>query len=356
MSKVVSRRWVGRLFSWGAAGPICVGLLSSCVDEDLVSDEGTASGGAEAEEGSGGRSPASGGTASGSGGRSAGTGGTASGGAGGAGGANLGGSAPMTEAEWNAAMAPIAGPHEIWTFDTCDEPHSGSASLRVGPEYSVVPSLGYTQAANFDPDTNVVFDVVPLPFCTDAADCSEQPGGACQGVIADAYCQYAEPLPSEQCETDADCTAKAEGECVPAMGYDEARLCYPTGLCEDVTGTCAYAGDLPCTDDADCTERVDGKCILPVVDTHCRYGTCTDDADCGEAERCGCGLCVSAACDSDAACPNEETCELSVSACTNAGGFHCTTPEDECIAGEPVCFYQWQPDGGFWGSDVCLTR
>lgn len=295
-------------------------------------------------------------------------GGTTSGGSGGANGGGSGGasgsgasgggsgSGRMTEAEWHAAQQVLVGPHEIWTYDSCEDPYEGSMSVRVGPEYSVVPTFGFEEAADFDVATNIVFDVVPEPYCVSSADCTEQPGGVCQGSIADAFCQYPEPLPPDDCSVDADCTKKPDGTCVPPVGFEEYRVCYPTGVCEEPSGTCTYASDAPCTGDADCSELAGGKCILPVENTTCRYGTCFEDDDCGLGDRCGCGQCLAAACGSDEDCPESETCEVGPSWCLgDLGAFHCTTPLDECTAGEPDCAFQ-PGEPGHWGTERCLIK
>lgn len=328
---------------WAGVVPLLASLLSACwgtaskvtpeTDESAILGSGSAP-----------AAPSGGAGSLGSGGTSvvAGSGGT--------GGASVGSGGRMTEAEWRAATAPLSGPHEIWTYDECDPPHAGSSSVRVGQEYSVVPPVGYTAAADFDAETNVVFDVSLGSYCVSSADCTEQPDGVCQGRIVDAYCQYPDPLPPDECSTDADCTKKPDGTCVAPIGFEEHRLCYPTGVCKDPSGTCVYAGDAPCTDDADCTEGADGRCIFPVVSTNCRYGTCFEDTDCEDGQRCGCGQCVEADCTSDDVCPEGETCEMSRGFCFGYGGFYCSTPNDRCKAGESGCIYQ--PDG-VWGSGIC---
>jgi|GEM_PF-1900799 len=313
-------------------------------------------------EGSGGASSASGGTATA-------TGGTDSVGSGGAnvgsGGANVsesggttaeGGGALLSEEEWRAATAPIPGPHDIWTVDTCQEPHTGSNSERLGPEYSVIPLIGYTATADFNAVTNRVYDVAVMDYCVTSAECSEEPGGACQGYTGDAYCLYPDPSPAETCSIDADCTTKPEGTCNLPLGPEENTVCYPTGVCEKLDGKCVYAGDVPCTSDADCSAGADGKCIFPVW-TQCSYGTCLEETDCAGGYRCGCGRCLQDHCGlSDDDCGAGETCELDASGCHVSQAFYCTTPRDECEVGDPpICSYQDDEEGGYWSASTDCT-
>jgi len=262
--------------------------------------------------------------------------------------AAVGSGGTMTAEAWAAATAPRSGPHEVFTYDTCDDPHAGTTSVRVGPEYSIVPPLTYILPAELDPAVQISL----LPYCTTSADCTEQPEGVCQGSIGDAFCHYAEPPPREACAEDAACTSKPNGKCVAPFDLKEFELCYPSGVCEDPGGTCEY--EPPCTSDADCTAGAEGKCILP-VQTFCRYDTCSEDADCTDGLRCGCGRCVEADCAADDDCPDGETCEIGPPFCLGDHSFHCSTPNDECTAGEADCRYQ-TPGGGYenyWGPGIC---
>jgi len=313
--------------------PILVVLLAGCLGSVGAGDAG--SGGADSSSAGG----ASGGTSS-AGGASGGT--DPSGGSGGT----------MSEADWRALTAPIPGPHAIWTRDLCDEPHAGSTSLLVGPKHSVIPSVGTSARPGSTPEY-AVYDAVLMDYCLSSADCTDAPGGVCQGVIMDAYCQYAEPLPPDSCLVDADCTKKPDGTCVP-LAPSPGTICYPTGVCE-LSGTCTYAGDTPCISDADCTESADGECIFPVGGPTCQYDTCFEDADCDSGERCGCGFCVEADCTSDDSCPEGETCEMGQSSCLGHGSFNCSTPNDECEAGTAGCYF-WPGDGGYWSGQRCLVK
>lgn len=327
-----------RLFGVAALLGLSVGgCLGSASDGPNGVDEGGADGG-EA-----------------TGGASVGTGGATSGGPVTGGAASGGTTATMTETEWKAATAPVSAPHEIWTYDTCEVPHAGSESTRIGQEYSIIPPIGYIDRPRFENGSPIYFDAVLVPFCVTSADCTEQPGGLCQGTIADAYCDYPEPPTRDVCDEDADCIAGLDGTCVPPEGVAGSVRCDPTGACEEVSGECKYAGDAPCSSDADCNEAPGGDCIFPVVEPLCRYGACTSDDDCTDGERCGCGFCVSAACASDESCPDGETCELSNGGCTS--GFHCSTPDDSCTAGEPGCYFNdLSQDDAAWGPDICLLK
>jgi len=266
-----------------------------------------------------------------------------------------GGGALLSQEEWQSLTAPISGPHEIWTYDSCDPPHAGSDSARVEERYSVIPSVGMT-APDFDPETNAVYFAVLMDYCTTAADCTDEPDGVCEGFIGDAYCEYSEPLPPDLCWVDEECTRRAEGSCVLPVGPYAFTVCYPTGVCAEPTGKCVYAGDTPCTGDADCSEAADGRCVFP-VDTRCDYNSCFDDGDCDEGTRCGCGDCLLAECDSNEDCGDGETCELSPTMCHTSRGFYCTTPEDECEVGDPVCDYRPYGDGGYWSaSGDCILK
>lgn len=324
-----------RLFG---AAPVLVVLLVGCLGTTIPDGDESGSGGAgSSESGSGG----AGNEQSASGGTSPSSTGGASGGT-------------MSEADWQALTAPIPGPHAIWTRDLCEEPHVGSTSVAVGPEYSVIPIVG-TSARPGSTVEYGIYDAVLMPYCLSSADCTDAPGGVCQGIIEDAYCQYAEPLPPDTCEVDADCTTKPDGTCVLPLGPEAQTICYPTGVCEQGTGACTYAGDTPCTSDADCTESADGECIFPVRVTVCAYGTCHEDADCDAGQRCGCGFCVEADCTSDDSCPEGETCEMGQSSCHGHGSFNCSTPNDECEAGTSGCYF-WPGDGGYWSGQRCLVR
>lgn len=273
---------------------------------------------------------------------------------GGASGTVVGSGGPMTDEEWREATAPRPETHDIWTSDLCADLHAGSISTHVGQEYSVIPPLTQTISADFEAETNPVLDISLAPYCITSAECTEQPGGVCQGQLDEAYCQYAVPPPREACREDADCVKKPNGKCEAPLGLSEYTLCYPTGVCESPGGSCSYALHAPCTTNADCSEGEDGQCIFPVTNTACRYGTCFDDADCEDALRCACGQCVEADCASDDACADGETCELSPPWCFEGPSFHCSTPEDECSAGEPGCIYQSSPDRPYWSTGFCL--
>jgi hypothetical protein len=99
---------------------------------------------------------------------------------------------------------------------------------------------------------------------------------------------------------------------------------------------------LACTTDADCTGITTGKCASGL----CVYDACTTDADCGSAGLCNClgqptpggfgplpqgNVCLAADCHVDADCGAGFFCALSPStAVVPAGGYGCTTCEDEC--------------------------
>src|SRR6478735_7267694 len=254
MSAGTLKRWLGVLAA-------TFGLLSACGGR-TVAPPG-ASGGAEAASG--------GAEAAGSGGTADASGGAAAEGSGGL----------LSEEEWQLVTAPVPGPHEIWTYDTCDPAHTGTNAVLVGQEYSVIPKVGTTAGSNVDPESSGVYFAVLMDYCMTAADCTDFPDGVCEGFIEDAYCEYSQPLPADPCWLDEECTRKPEGSCVLPLGPWADTVCYPTGVCVAPTGECIYAGSLPCTGDADCTDAADGRCIFP-VDTRCRPALCFEDADCDE--------------------------------------------------------------------------
>jgi hypothetical protein len=297
---------------------------------------GAPSGGADAA--SGGTEVTSGGT------ESVGSGGSVIGPSGGT--PAEGGSGFISQDEWREATAPVSGPHEIWTYDSCDPPHAGSNSVRVGQEYSVIPSIGTTAGPDFE--ANAIYYAVLMDYCLTPADCTEHPHGACEGFISDAYCEYAEPPEPDLCWVDEECTRKPEGTCVLPVGPYAFEVCYPTGECVEPSGKCTYAGDTPCEDDADCDEGADGRCIFP-VDTRCAYDLCHEDDECADGERCGCGRCETADCARDDACPEGETCAFGRAFCFGRT-FQCTTPDDLCAPEEEEgCTYQ----GSHWGYGIC---
>jgi hypothetical protein len=342
----------------GGTAPLACALLVGCLlsgcwgaASDSTSDasgSGGAAGGGVVGDSSGGTS-ASGG---------AGSGGVASAGNGGSGGTSGAGGRPssgtMTQEEWEALTAPQSGPHEIWTRDTCEVPHVGSNSTRVGQEYSIVPSLSQTTPPDFDLYTNPVFLIDARPAsCTTAAECTEEPNGLCMGAIAEPYCRYSEPPPREACDEAADCTAQQNGACEAPHGLEEYTICYPTGECHTPAGSCGYGTHPRCTSDADCTAGEGGKCIFPVT-AGCNYDHCSEDGDCEGNLRCGCGRCLEAACASDDDCAEGETCEMSPPWCRGDYSFHCSTPSDTCTAGEPGCIYQVHDgDDYYWSSGRC---
>jgi hypothetical protein len=320
------------------------GLLGACTNEEELpgaSDQTTPASG-------GGHAAVTGGTGS------VGTGGAGAVGSGGTGGGPLSTGGTWTEADWEAATAPIVGPHEIWTIPSCDPPELGSDSVQVGPEYSVIPTLNYPQAADFASEMNQAYDAFLVDSCLTSADCSEQPRGVCRGALGDAYCEYPD-RPVESCAADADCTTKPDGSCVFPFSPEPDRICYPTGECVEPAGACAYAGNAPCTGDVDCSEQAGGRCVFPIAWTGCWYDSCSEDADCESGHRCLCGSCVVAQCETAEECGEGEVCALSPGFCLEGHSYHCTTPGDECEPGETYCHYESQPGGiGIWIVGHCL--
>jgi len=283
-------------------------------------------------------------------------GGAASGGAAGDGGnpgsgGRWSGEGTPTEEEWREATAPVSAPHEVWTYDSCSGPHVGSTSVRLGPEYSVLPNLSY--APIYDANEYIVgFDVSLASYCTSPADCTKEPGGVCEGTIGDGYCEYPSERPT--CESDDDCTEGLQGTCVLPGGHANYRLCLPTGVCEEPVRRCAYIGDAPCAVDSDCMEQAGGTCIRPIVATHCSYNSCHSDADCTDGRLCGCGHCLEAECAADS-CPPGERCAFGPPVCLGGSDFHCTSPLDTCPAGEAGCYYHDnEPEASYWSPEHCL--
>ena len=111
-----------------------------------------------------------------------------------------------------------------------------------------------------------------LPCCTSDADCTMRPHGACVPSSIDACggparigneCRY------DNCQSDADCTAMPRGVC--SDGYPRS---------------CFYG---PCRQNSDCTAHPGGVCQLAVVGLYCRGDAvfckypsdpCQSNADC----------------------------------------------------------------------------
>jgi hypothetical protein len=108
--------------------------------------------------------------------------------------------------------------------------------------------------------------------------------------------------------------------------------------------TCTSPRKTGCTADTDCPGPL-GYCgpglAVPSYDCECHTG-CETDADCAPDQRCHCspnlpaGLCVDAACRSDADCDGRRCLASSRIAGVGCGeanvGFHCQTPGDECAS------------------------
>lgn len=91
-----------------------------------------------------------------------------------------------------------------------------------------------------------------------------------------------------------------------------------------------------CSSDADCTAKEHGMCgAANFPGCFCEYG-CVTDADCEAGQICLCGepagRCVSADCTTDQDCGEGHFCASwhPASEC-GGGGFACTTDEDECL-------------------------
>lgn len=312
--------------------PLFALVLSACGGSTPVAGTGGADG-----EMADGAASTSGGAAS------VGTGGSGSGGET----SHLGGARTMTEEEWRASLLPRSGPHEVWTTDQCVVPGPGTSSERIGAEYVVVP----TEDCNLTPTyaSDRTRHCTAWPVCETSADCTEEPGGRCEGTPQEAACHYP-ALPTEPCDVDADCTLASEGVCLPS----DETFCYPTGECRPPGSYCQYGSVTPsaCESNADCVGLPGGECIKAIWFATCRYDRCTEDTDCGSGERCGCGRCVSADC-ADDDCTDGESCHLSAPTCARPWGFHCTTPEDECDpAASNGCLYE----DGAWRHDQVLCE
>jgi hypothetical protein len=249
--------------------------------------------------------------------------------------------------EWQEALAPRSGAHEVWTQDECQGERLGASLELIEPEYRVVPTEHCYVTPTYPTDKNHQCTV--LPYCESSADCTEEPRGRCEGEVQQAYCHYPLPLP-QQCESSAECTAAPEGFCPEAGGQFQSP-CYPNGVCLPPVPHCSYPSlhEFDCQTDADCDAIAGGECVLPIRYATCRYDTCFEDADCADGDRCACGTCTPADCDSSDDCSEGESCELSSPNCGRDWSIHCTTPEDECAAGddEPYCIY----DGASWSQD-----
>jgi hypothetical protein len=111
------------------------------------------------------------------------------------------------------------------------------------------------------------------PCCKSDADCTAKPHGICVPFSV-GYCGGVAPPPInncryDTCQSDADCTAMPNGVCTAG---------YPRG--------CGYG---PCRKNADCTKGPGGVCVLESVGGYCPYDAifcrysadpCRSNADC----------------------------------------------------------------------------
>jgi len=248
---------------------------------------------------------------------------------------------PFTQRNWSVRTAP-RGPHEIWTddceFDTISQEHQVIPLMLCSP-------IGGFGAGVIHPNT--LLECNTFPGCENSSDCQEQPRGRCRGRTR-SNCIYPSLLP-EECLVDTDCTSLPDGVCASGEGHGGI----PHGVCEK-DGTCRASGafcyypEVPCTTHEECGEE--GSCLHEIRSTGCEYDWCEADADCPSGARCDCTRCVEAECHSDSECESGETCELSQN-CTASfePGYHCTTPDDECLPTDDYCFY----DDGRWRHALC---
>lgn len=237
--------------------------------------------------------------------------------------------------EWESLSGPQPGPHEVWT-------HACESQL-ISQEFRVVPLVLCGDAPDFDLETNHSIECWIQDYCQLAEDCTEEARGRCEGVLPSAQCVYPDQG-SEACASDADCTTRAGGACNIVPAGTVARQCYPTGECSERGSHCSYPL-VHCNTETDCDDG--GECFRSIYNAQCRYNTCTSNADCAEDQRCGCSTCVEAFCSADADCDSGESCVLALR-CGVAQGYYCTTPQDECTAGEGECIYledRWRRGG-----------
>jgi collagen type I alpha len=142
---------------------------------------------------------------------------------------------------------------------------------------------------------------------------------------------------------------------VPAKHRASAVACStdrPAGACPAANGSGAPSPTLTCTKDGDCTAGANGRC-LPlgrVVGCSCSYDTCTTDADCAQmGGPCVCrpdaqgvvapttsaaNMCLAGNCRVDADCGAGGYCSPTLGSCGNYGGvtgYYCHTTKDTCV-------------------------
>lgn len=262
----------------------------------------------------------------------------------------------LSEAEWQALIAPRPGVHEVWSA-ACN-------GVRIGQEYRVRPAL-ICEARRY-PDSDTIDCRIGGNYCETSADCTAKPGGVCRGSSGSS-CEYAS-LQQQPCDQDAECTQLPEGRCMSQLAAGR-RECFPTGECTSPTPvrSCVYPSQFGngCLQDADCAAAPGGHCRRGLATT-CEYNECDGDS-CGPTARCECQYvrtCVAADCFSDAECGAGFRCEGSLALeCGNLYppvGYHCHTERDECQSdadcGTQSCVFD--PALSRWSCRTfdCLTR
>ena len=235
----------------------------------------------------------------------------------------------LTRDELASLAQPRTGPHEVWST-ICN-------SGLISQDYRVLPRAPICSASDENPE--IICDL--LDYCEGPSDCTEGDRGRCEREES-GFCGLPHDV-ADPCTKDADCDLIPEGECsVNASGM----YCDSSG-CEFLGSRCKYP-ESPCSMDSDCPAGV--ACIRHIVHSRCRYDICTSDSDCEAGERCGCATCVPADCSSDSDCGAGHSCALAMP-CSSALGFHCTTDDDECDAGDRECNYITKD--AIWSKTIC---
>jgi hypothetical protein len=228
----------------------------------------------------------------------------------------------LTEAEWQAMIAPRADEHAV-----DDRNASACQRVPIGQDFLVQPTVACTIATASDSNGNAVYDCAVEPYCTHHEQCQERTHGTCRGTPY-PVCAYpgAERTP---CTADRDCTAVPGGICPQDPG--NVVTCFPTGRCDPPSRKCTYPQQT-CNGNADCTAAAGGHCAKLILFPRCEYQPCMTDGDCDANARCLCttsvNRCIPADCRSDGDCGTGQECRLQ-STCLGQA-YHCSTDLDSC--------------------------